>query len=66
VQAEDQSYQAAGLVASNGAIRVVVAEGGRMASGSGRLIGNNGRGEWRTSTGECAGQWTAVRRAADY
>jgi hypothetical protein len=66
VQAADQNYQAAGTVAASGAIRVVVAEGGRSASGSGRLVGNNGRGVWRTSTGECAGQWTAMRRAAEY
>ncbi len=67
VLADQQNYQVAGLVAPNGVIRVVVAEGGRSASGVGKLSGNNGRGEWRTSTGECAGQWTAVRRAAaDY
>ena len=59
----DQSYQAAGAVAASGAIRVVVAESGRSASGSGRLAGNNGRGWWRTETGSCSGQWTAVRRA---
>jgi hypothetical protein len=62
VLANEQSYQVAGLVAPNGIIRVVVAEGGRSASGSGKLSGNNGKGEWRTSTGQCAGQWTAVRR----
>jgi len=62
VLANEQSYQVAGLVAPNGTIRVVVAEGGRSASGTGKLSGNNGRGEWRTSTGQCAGQWTAVRR----
>jgi hypothetical protein len=62
VLADEQSYQVAGLVARNGGIRVVVAEGGRSASGTGKLSGNNGRGEWRTSTGQCAGQWTAVRR----
>ena len=62
VLADEQSYQVAGLVARNGVIRVVVAEGGRSASGVGKLSGNNGRGEWRTSTGQCAGQWTAVRR----
>jgi hypothetical protein len=66
VQADDQSYQAAGVVAPNGTIRVVVAEGGRSASGSGRLSGNSGRGQWRTSSGECAGQWMAERRAANY
>jgi hypothetical protein len=66
VQAEDQSYQAAGAVAPNGVIHVVVAEGGRSASGTGRLSGNIGRGSWRTDTGQCSGQWTAERRAANY
>lgn len=62
----DQSYRAAGAVAPNGAVRVVVAEGGRTANGAGRLVGNSGRGWWRTDTGSCSGQWTAVRRAAEY
>jgi hypothetical protein len=64
VQADEQNYQVAGNVAANGTIRVVVAEAGRSASGSGRLKGNSGRGEWRTDTGQCSGQWTAVRRTA--
>jgi hypothetical protein len=62
VVSQQQNYQLAGAVAPNGAIRVMVAEAGRSASGSGRLVGNNGSGQWRTSTGQCAGQWTAVRR----
>jgi outer membrane protein assembly factor BamB len=62
VQAGEQSYQAAGRVEPNGYIRVVVAEGGRTASGSGRLTRDTGRGLWRTTTGQCAGQWTAERR----
>ncbi len=66
VAAEDQSYQIYGAVKSGGDIRVTVAEGGRWASGVGRLSGNQGRGQWRTSTGQCAGQWTAVRRFEQY
>jgi hypothetical protein len=62
----DQSYQAAGRVSSDGGIRVVVAEGGRSASGIGRLAGNSGRGEWRTTTGECVGNWTAERRPGNW
>jgi hypothetical protein len=62
VVSQQQNYQLAGAVAPNGAIRVMVAEAGRSARGSGRLVGNNGSGQWRTSTGQCAGQWTAVRR----
>jgi hypothetical protein len=62
VVGEDASYQVAGAVNPSGAIRVVVAEAGRSASGTGRLVGNNGSGVWRTSTGECSGQWAAARR----
>ncbi|HMK69598.1 MAG TPA: hypothetical protein VK442_01370 [Xanthobacteraceae bacterium] len=62
VYADQQNYQMSGVVAANGVIRVTVAEGGRSASGAGRLVGNNGSGRWRTSTGECGGVWTAVRR----
>jgi hypothetical protein len=62
VLADDQSYQVNGSVAPNGATRVTVSQQGQSASGSGRLSGNTGGGRWRTSTGECAGQWTAERR----
>jgi hypothetical protein len=62
VLAEDQSFQAAGGVTSAGAIHVVVAQGGQSASGYGRLRGVRGQGRWRTSTGKCAGKWTAERR----
>lgn len=58
--------RAGGAVAPNGAIRVVVAEGDRTASGSGRLVGNAGSGHWRTDRGECSGQWTAERRGANW
>jgi hypothetical protein len=59
---DDQSYDVNGFVAPNGATRVTVSEKGQSASGTGRLSGNAGAGRWRTSTGECAGQWTAARR----
>jgi hypothetical protein len=62
VVGEESNYQVAGAVAPNGGIRVTVAEAGRSASGEGKLAGNAGRGIWRTSTGECSGSWTAVRR----
>jgi hypothetical protein len=63
VLADGQSYQVNGSVASNGATRVTVSEQGQSASGTGRLSGNAGAGRWRTSTGQCAGQWTAERRS---
>jgi hypothetical protein len=62
VLADGQSYQVNGSVAPNGATRVTVSEQGQSASGIGRLSGNAGAGRWRTSTGQCAGQWTAERR----
>jgi hypothetical protein len=62
VYGDDQSYQVNGTVAPNGATRVTVSEQGQSASGTGRLSGNGGAGRWRTSTGQCAGQWTAERR----
>ena len=66
VYSEDQSFQAYGAAAPSGAIRVTVAQGSQSASGVGRLSGNAGRGWWRTASGQCSGQWTAERRAANY
>lgn len=65
VLGDDPSYQVNGSVATNGATRVTVSEKGQSASGSGRLAGNGGRGNWRTQSGECSGQWTAERRGID-
>ena len=62
VYGDDQSYQVNGTVAANGATRVTVSEQGQSASGTGRLSGNRGAGRWRTSTGQCSGQWVAERR----
>ena len=62
VVGENADYSVAGAVAPNGAIRVMVAEAGRSASGPGGLRGNSGGGVWRTSSGECSGNWAAVRR----
>jgi len=63
VVGENGGYSVAGAVAPNGAIRVMVAEAGRSASGTGRLAGNSGGGVWRTSSGECSGNWAAARHA---
>jgi hypothetical protein len=54
-------YGVAGFVSPSGAIRVTVSDGGRSASGSGRLSGSHGSGGWRTSGGECSGYWSASR-----
>lgn len=66
VYAEDPSYQAYGAVGRGGAVRVTLVQGGQTAGGAGRLSGNVGRGWWRTTSGECSGQWTAERRLASY
>jgi hypothetical protein len=66
VLSDDQGYRVNGAVAPNGATQVFVAEGDRSASGAGRLVGNQGQGRWRTTTGECAGSWTAERRQYGY
>jgi hypothetical protein len=62
VYAQDQSFQAYGAVARNGAISVTVATGNQSASGTGRLSQTSGSGRWRTATGQCSGQWAAQRR----
>ena len=66
VYSKDQSYQANGAVGANGVIRVSVASGRLSASGSGRLSQSSGAGQWRSSTGECSGSWSASRRADYY
>ncbi len=58
----DPTFEAHGVVASNGAIRVVVSRGDQSASGSGRLRHDTGSGQWRSAKGECSGQWAAERR----
>ena len=57
----DQSYSVEGQVSPTGAIRVNVSAAGQSAGGSGHLSRNIGQGLWRTSSGECSGQWTAER-----
>jgi hypothetical protein len=58
----DKDYVVEGEVAPTGAVRVNVSASGQSAGGSGHLSRNTGQGDWRTSSGECAGQWTAERR----
>jgi hypothetical protein len=60
--AEDQSYGLDGRVAPSGAVRVMVSAAGQTGGAFGHLSRAAGRGYWRTSSGECAGQWTAARR----
>ena len=58
----DPNYRLYGAVSRSGAIRVIVVRGGQWADGRGRLTDGRGAGNWTTSGGQCAGQWTAVRR----
>lgn len=60
----DTSYRLYGAVSRSGAIRVIVVRGGQWADGRGRLTDGRGAGNWTTSGGQCAGQWTAVRRGS--
>jgi hypothetical protein len=58
----DFSYQLSGVVASSGAIAVVVTKSGQSATGYGRLLGNRGGGRWSAQGVQCFGTWNAVRR----
>lgn len=62
LSAEDQSYGLDGRVAPSGAMQVKVSAAGQTGGASGRLSRAAGRGRWRTSSGECSGEWTAARR----
>jgi hypothetical protein len=58
----DFSYQLSGVVASSGAIAVVVTKSGQSATGYGKLLGNKGGGRWSAQSVQCFGIWNAVRR----
>jgi hypothetical protein len=62
LSAEDQSYRLDGRVAPSGAVQVTVSAAGQAGGAFGHLSREAGRGYWRTSSGECAGEWTAARR----
>ncbi len=53
-------FTISGRVGNTGAIIVTLSGGGKSATGSGRLAGNNGTGSW--TGGSCSGSWTAERR----
>jgi hypothetical protein len=52
-----------GYVARSGAVRASVTVHDKYASGSGRLTGDTGRGNWtgRAGAERCSGYWTAQR-----
>ena len=50
-----------GQVADSGALRVVVGDGVRKASGTGKLSATGGSGTWSGGAGLCSGTWVAER-----
>lgn len=53
-----------GVVSGNGSVQVRLSAGSQSASGAGHLGRDSGGGTWRgvSSSGSCAGTWTAERR----
>jgi hypothetical protein len=58
----ESPFTITGKVEPTGAIIVTVSHGDKSATGSGRLAGNAGGGQWRG--GACSGSWTAERRSS--
>lgn len=61
---ENTTFNIRGRVAKGGAIQVSVSRGDKRADGTGRLTRNGGAGKWKSSRGECSGQWQAERRGS--
>jgi hypothetical protein len=61
VNAGSSAFTITGKVAKNGAVTVMVSQGDKSATGTGRLSGKTGTGSW--SGGPCAGTWQAERRS---
>ncbi len=53
----------AGGIGRGGSVAVTISVGASRASGSGRLVGNSGAGQWRgiISGDRCSGIWQATR-----
>jgi hypothetical protein len=64
VEGGDGDYSLDGSVSSSGGTVVTVSNSAGSAVGYGRLHGSSGGGWWRTSGGECAGNWGATRRGS--
>jgi len=62
--AGEANFQVNGRVSGNGAVNVTVSRGSQRASGSGRLAGGFGSGNWRgtSAEGTRTGNWTAEKR----
>ena len=61
---DDPSFNVTGRVMPGGQVRVSIAYGQSLASGSGRLTSNYGTGVWsgHSATARCSGHWEAERR----
>ena len=59
--ASNGTYTITGKVGKNGAVTVMVSQGDKSATGTGRLSAKSGSGSW--SGGPCAGTWQAERRS---
>ena len=62
VEGGDGDFSLDGSVNRSGGAVVTVSNSMGSATGYGRLHGSSGGGWWRTSGGECAGNWDASRR----
>jgi hypothetical protein len=54
-------FTISGKVGRDGTVTVMVSQGDKSATGTGRLSGKTGAGSW--SGGPCAGTWQAERRS---
>jgi hypothetical protein len=61
VNAGSGQFTISGKVGKDGTVTVLVSQGDKSATGTGRLSGKTGAGSW--SGGPCAGTWQAERRS---
>jgi hypothetical protein len=61
---DDPNFNVTGQVDARGHVNVTVGHGQQSASGTGRLSGDHGEGQWsgRSPTAQCSGHWEAARR----
>jgi hypothetical protein len=63
INASGESYGISGAVYSSGGVVVTVSDGGKSATGRGRMTPTTGSGTWITSDRQCSGTWIAERRS---
>ncbi|MBI3701355.1 MAG: hypothetical protein HY242_13045 [Afipia sp.] len=58
-------FQVSGNVGDSGAVNVTIARGDQQASGTGKLSGNAGSGQWtgKSASTSCSGRWEATRNS---